>query len=55
MLKNQELKVLTIQRIITITSSRKSMKFSFIRLYSKATTIQKTYNKNKFRLHPCGN
>ena len=53
MSKDQKPQTLTVQRIITITNSRQSMKFSVVKLYNKVITMQKTYNKDRIRLYPC--
>ena len=45
--KNKKFQTLTIQGIITLANSRESIKFSIIKLYSKAITIQRTYNRDR--------
>ena len=47
MSKNQEFETLAVQRVITIVSSRESIKFSFIKFCGKVATIQETYNKDR--------
>ena len=46
-LEDQEFETLTVQEIIAFISPRESIKFSFIKLYGKAFTVQRTYNKNR--------
>ena len=47
MSKDQEFKAFTIWGITAIASFRKSMKLSFIKLYSKAITVQRAHNKDR--------
>ena len=53
-LKNKKWKTPSVQRVITIISSRKGMEFSIIGFCDKVTTIQRTHDKDGIRFYPSG-